>query len=285
MRKEKIRETDFKSSELPRTRFAQFKDLLKHQFLNLTKLSLLQTVFNMPLLVWAILFIIFLTLVNPEGIYVVILIGSGILIPCVMVSNIGLGGMFYCDKKLAYADGLFAASSYFVGIKETWKQSLIYGLIQGLVSGVALAGTTFLFFYTSINPWIIGLGITLLIILFFVSTMINYYSLAQSQIYSNKTGATIKNSYLMSVMRFPKHLLLFILHPGVAIAGYIGLCFVPNIGMILSYVWLALFSIFNSIGLIAWMLFIITTFDKFINEEHYPEYVKKGLYKEEIKED
>ena len=280
MRKEVIRETDFSVTELPRTRWAQFKDLLKHQFLNLVKISCLQTVFNMPLLVWAILFVILLTTVNPEGTYVVILVGSGILIPCVAISNIGLSGMFYCLKRMAYSDGLFAASSYFVGMKEEWKKGLVLGLLQGLAAGVALAGTTFLYFYTAVNPWVIGLGITLLVILYFVMTMVNYYSLAQTAVYSNKTGVIIKNSFLMSLMRFPKHLLLFLLHPGLAITGYVGMCFIPSVGVILSYVWLALFVILNSIGLLAWMLFILTSFDKFINKENYPDYVGKGLYKE-----
>lgn len=280
MRKEVIRETDFSIKELSKTRGAQFKDLLKTQFLNLVKISCLQTVFNMPLLVWAILFVIFLTTVNPEGVYVVILVGSGILIPCVAISNIGLIGMFYCLKRLAYSDGLFAASSYFVGIKEEGKKGFAVGLLQGLVSGVVLAGATFLYFYAAVNPWIIGLGITLLIILFFVMTMVNYYSLAQAAVYSNNTGVVIKNSFLMSLMRFPKHLLLFILHPGLVIIGYVGFCFVPYAGIIISYVWLALFALFNSIGLLAWMLFILTSFDKFINQENYPEYVGKGLYKE-----
>lgn len=279
MRKEVIRQTDYSVSELPKTRFAQFKDLLKHQFLNLVKISCLQTVFNMPLLVWAILFVIFLTTVNPEGVYIVILVGSGILIPCVAISNVGLSGMFYCLKKLAYADGLFAASSYFVGIKEEGKKGFVFGLLQGISAGVALAGTTFLYIFAGVNPWVIGLGITVLVILYFVMTMINYYSLAQTSVYSNKTGVIIKNSFLMSLMRFPKHILLFILHPGLAIAGYIGMCFIPNVGIIISYVWLGLFAILNSIGLLAWMLFILTSFDKFINQENYPDYVGKGLGK------
>ena len=55
MRKEKIREEDFTNEERPSTRKAQFVDIFKHRFVEMLKLSLLQAVFNIPLVVMCIL--------------------------------------------------------------------------------------------------------------------------------------------------------------------------------------------------------------------------------------
>ena len=88
MRREQFRKTDFELSELPKTRLEQFFDILKHQTWNLIKVSGLQTVFNMPLIVWFVLFIMAITSVNPEGTFVVILVGGAILVPCLMIWRI-----------------------------------------------------------------------------------------------------------------------------------------------------------------------------------------------------
>ena len=56
MRKEKIRETDYQQRERPKNRRAQFFDIAKHRFVEVLKLSLLQTVFNMPLIATLVIF-------------------------------------------------------------------------------------------------------------------------------------------------------------------------------------------------------------------------------------
>ena len=60
MRKEKIRETDYQQSERPKNRLAQYFDVFRHNFVELLKLSLLQTVFNMPLIATVVSFWILL---------------------------------------------------------------------------------------------------------------------------------------------------------------------------------------------------------------------------------
>lgn len=280
MRKEKIRSTDFTVSELPKTRWEQFKDLFKHQFLNMVKISTLQAVFNMPLIVWSILYFLYLGSVEKESVFTIIVYGGVLLAPSILISNIGLTGSFYCMKKLAYGDGLFAASSFFVGMKEEWKKGVFTGFLLGIICGGALIGCSFLYGYVNANGWVIGLGITLLLLLVFIAVMVNYYSLAQSAVYSNPVGVVVKNAFLMSLMRFPKHLLLLLVHPGIFVLGVVGSYLIPYAGQFISYAFLLLFVFLSSFGILAWMLFILTSFDKFINKENYPEYVNKGLFLE-----
>lgn len=277
MRKEVIRQNDFSISERPSTRKAQFFDVLKHQKMNMVKISLLQTVFNAPLMVWAYLYYLFLA-AGPSSVFKITVYAGLILIPCVVMANIGLCGSFACLKKIAYADGMFASSSFFLGMKEEWKKCVLFGLIQGLASALLLIGFVLVISVKDVNVYIKGLALAMVIILFLVSTMMNYYSLAQVSVYSNKTGVIIKNSFLLSLMRFPKHLLLFLLHPCLVVGLVCGAFCIPIAGQYVGIAVLLLFSFFNSFSLFAWMLFILTSFDKFINKDHYPDYVNKGLY-------
>ena len=52
------------------------------------------------------------------------------------------------------------------------------------------------------------------------------------------------------------------------------------LNMITLIIGLALFAIFNSVVIVIYTLLAHSAFDKFINKEHYPEMVGKGLYKE-----
>ena len=279
MKKEIIRKTDFTSSERPRTRMAQFWDIIKHQKLNMVKIAMLQTVFNAPTMVWAVFYYILLA-AGPSSVFQITVWFGLILIPCIIISNLGLVGSFSCLKKIAYADGEFASSSFFLGLKEEWKKGLVLGFIQGLVSGFCLIGLVFVLSVPGATALVKGFALAMLIILFLTITMMNYYSLAQASCYANSLGRVIKNSFLMTLMRYPKHCLLFLLHPGVIAGAVIGSFCIPYYGEYIGIGCLVIFSFINSFGILAWMLFILTSFDKFINKNNYPDYVNKGLYQE-----
>ena len=79
-------------------------------------------------------------------------------------------------------------------------------------------------------------------------------------------------------MRFPINLGLLILYP----AGFIALiCIMP----ITMYVGLGLMVFTSAFGHLVWMLNAVSAFDKFINKEQFPDYYRKGLFKEETKEE
>ena len=111
MRKEKIRETDFEQSERPRTRLAQYFDVFRHNFVELLKISLLQTVFNMPLIATLVSFYIFVKSSPNMGALMMVFIITSIALLVSMVSSfIGLTGSFYCLKKICYAEGEYAST-------------------------------------------------------------------------------------------------------------------------------------------------------------------------------
>ena len=274
-RKEKIRETDFQQSERPRTRLAQYFDVFRHNFVELLKLSLLQTVFNMPLLVT--LFTFYLLARNSPtlgALMTVFLISSAGLFVSMVSSFIGLTGSFYCLKKICYAEGEYASSSFFIGLRNEWKKGLVTGVIVGLSIVATVIGSFFCYFYLgNINASISGFGIAILTIQAILVLMIGYYTIAQILIYENKYRYVLKNSLIMVLMRFHINLLLFIIHPGFIIA----LAVIMEITMYISLFFIVFFIVFFHL---IWVCNTLGAFDKFINKENYPDFYRKGLYKE-----
>lgn len=273
MRKEKIRENDFIEKERPQTRLKQFGDIFKHRFLELLKISLLQTVFNMPLIASVVLFYILLRNVNgnQNALMTVFLIQGGSLIISVACSFIGMTGTFYCMKKMIYAEGEFAASSFFIGLREEWVKGLIIGLLPGFSSALSMIGFFYLYFYLAQEQAVVaGFGFAILAIQLLVVFILSYYSIAQTVVYSNKLRFIFKNSFIMTLIRFPINLLLFIIYPGILIALF---CIME----ITMFVGIGLLVFFAAFGHLVWMLNAVSAFDKYINKENYPDYYRKGL--------
>ncbi len=279
MKKEIIRQTDYAQSERPKTRSKQFFDIFKHRFVELIKLSLLQTVFNMPLLVSVFLFWMTLNNIkNGNELFTAFLIQACSLLISLPSCFTGLTGSFYAIKKLVYAEGEYASSSFFIGLREEWKKGLLVGLIAGLSAGIAVIGCYFFIFYgEGLNTAMIGFGIAIVIIQLMVVLMVCYHSISQIVVYNNTFKNILKNSFIITLMRFPMNLGILLIHPGI----FVALICIMNITM---YVGLGLLILTCAIGHLLWMLNCVSAFDKFINKEQFPDYYRKGLYKEESKE-
>lgn len=273
MKKEKAK--DFEQNERPRTRLKQFFDIFSHRFIELLKISLLQTVFNMPLIATLVTFYIFVRgATSLDQLMTIYIVTGGLLFFSMMSSFTGLTGSFYCMKQLIYAEGEYASSSFFMGLRSEWKRGLLTGVIAGLSVTLTVVGSFFFRFYlANFDTTVAGFGIAILIIQSILVLMICYHAIAQTLIYENKYRHILKNGLLMSLMRFHINLAIFIIHPGIFIA-------LVNIMDITMYVAVVLLIALVAVGNLMWMLNCISAFDKYINKENYPDYYKKGLYKE-----
>ena len=146
--KDTVREDDFQNKERPSTRLKQFFDIAKHHFVELVKISLLQTVFNMPLIVSLVLFYILVrNSQDANALLTVFLISGASFLVTLPFTYVGMTGTFYCMKKLAFAEGEFAASSFFIGMREEFKKGILIGLLMGLSTGIAVIGLYLTFVY------------------------------------------------------------------------------------------------------------------------------------------
>ena len=276
MKKDAVREKDFQENERPNTRLKQFFDIAKHRFVELLKLSFLQTVFNMPLIATVITFYLFTrNASNLNSLMTIFLITGGCLFISMIFSFTGLTGLFNCLKKMAFAEGEYASSDYFHGLVSNYKKGMLVGVIAGLSVALTVIGSFFFYFYLSTyNPSVAGFGIAILTIQSLVVLIVSYYSISQIIIYENGFKNIIKNSFIFSLMRFQYNFPLFVLHPGIIIALMV-------IMEITVYVAIALIIIFIAFGGLIWSLNTISAFDKFINKENYPDHYRRGLAKEE----
>ena len=272
MRKERIRETDFQNKDKPKTRLQQFGYIFKTRFVELMKISLLQAVFNMPLIVSLVIFYVAAkSATDLNSLMTVFLVqGASFLIslPSVFV---GMTGVFYCMKKIIYDEGEFASSSFFIGLREEWKNGLFIGFLTGFSALIAVVGFFFSFYYLSqIDTIVTGFSIAMLAIQLLVVLMVSYYSIGQVVFYSNQMRFVYKNSFIMTLIRFPFNLLFFIVYPGIFIAL---IC----IMYITMYVGVGLLVLFSALVHLIWALNNVSAFDKFINKEQHPDFYRKGL--------
>ena len=272
MKQERVKAEDYQNKDRPSNRLAQYGDIFKHRFVELLKVSLLQAVFNMPLIASLILFY---ALVRNSGdvnqlMTVFLIQGASFLVslPCAFC---GMTGVFHCMKKIAFAEGEYASSAFFIGLREEWKNGLLIGLLAGFSVGITIIGYFFAYFYISqFDTIIAGFTYAILAIQLIVVLIVSYISIGQNALYSNQLRYTLKNSFIFTLIRFPIHLLFVVIYPGVLIALF-------SIMEITMFVGVGLLIFFSALGHLMWALNAIATFDKFVNKEKYPDLYHKGL--------
>ncbi|MCI2069093.1 MAG: hypothetical protein LKJ88_05910 [Bacilli bacterium] len=278
-KKEKIPAADFSSQDLPHTRWKLFKDVLFHQFGTLVQTSLLNALFALPLITDYLVFSFLigaaeLNKATSQELFALYFYGCLIGFICLVILVIGLTGGMEIAKKLSYEEGVITTASFFLSLKENWKEGLVMGILFGLIYTLGEIGSVYLLIFASSQPILAGIGIGALIFLVILITIVLHLYLLQTVIYQNKIRYALKNSFIMSFLSFLFSFLLFLFFPGIFIA-------LMAINNITAYIGMGLFLLFSEIGLLAWAVYGNRVLDKYINTEHYPELVDKGLTKKE----
>ena len=276
MAKEKIPTEDFDPSSLPRNRKKQFFDSFKNEWRLFFSVSFLLAIFILPLFCDYLVFSLLIggasnSSADNSQIFSLVFYGALIAIPCIMIFYLGLAGAFNVAMKLGYSEMQITTPSFFYGIKESWKKALFQGLIVGISAFLAIIGCLYLLFFYTIHPVWVGILMGVDILQFIIFTMASIFTLAQSFTYTNKASAEYKNALLMSFAHFPMNFVFFLISPGL----FIALSIISNVTALIAFGVAILFS-FPFIYL--WELRALVIFDKMINQYHYPEYLKKGLY-------
>ena len=270
-----ITDLDVKKS-LPRNRKEVFFDLLKNRKMNLFAFSCYTFIFFIPLAVDLFYFNFLesaaIASEHNDQLFSLIFYSMLIMLPCMVIGFIGFAGAFYTAKKMVWQEGLSLASDFFQGIKENWKHAILNGVIFGLALFGLIIGGTYLMLYAPIHAVIKGIGLGALILFFLVFGMVIALHFTQCVYYENRYSVTLKNSFSFLGLLNWKVFLVFLFSSGVVVA--LGL-----FNLITLAIGLILFAFTNSVVIILYTLISHYGFDKFINQEHYPDYVNKGLYK------
>ena len=262
---------------LPRNRKELFFDLIKHRKMTLLTLSFFTFMFFIPLAV-DLFYFNFLENVavangKEEQVFSYIFYSMVIMLPCMVIGFIGLAGAFYAVKKLVWQEGIMISYDFFRGIKENWLHGLINGMLFGIILFGFVVGGEYLLIRGDLPPVIRGIGFGGLILVMLTFGMIIPLNFTQGVYYSNSYSRTLKNSFGFLGLLNWRILLTFLFSTGVVIA-------LACLNMITLGVGLFLFALLNSVVITIYTLLSHSAFDKFINKDHYPDMVGKGLYKD-----
>lgn len=262
---------------LPHNRKEVFFDLLRHRKMTLLGLSFYTFMFFIPLAVDLILFNFIenaaIASDNLDHLFSLIFYSMVIMIPCMVIGFIGLAGAFYAVKKLVWQEGTMFASDFLHGIKANWKQAVIDGFLFGIILFGFVVGGSFLLIHVDLHPVVRGIGLGGLILVMLTFGMIIPLNFTQNVYYANPYTRTFKNSFAFLGLLHWKVLVTFLLSTGALIAMC---CF----NFIVLIIGLFLFALLNSVVIVIYTLLSHDVFDKYINKEHYPDMVGKGLYKD-----
>lgn len=274
--KRKVKEFD----KLPKTRKQQFKDILKNDFALIVDISLLQGLFSIPLIVIFSVLIFMLTNLNDyslETIYPLVFYFSLASIIFFGLRNMARNATSGLLIKRIYNEGCFIIPTFWNKIKENGLKSFFVGLFEGICFFMFSSFTTYLI-YLPIKEIPKGLAIGMLALLFFFTTLAKEYFNSFSNIYELKFKDLLKNSYLFTLLCFPFSLLYFLC----SIIIPVGLIMLSQYLVLIVVMILVLF--YDGFWQLIISLYSIKKFDKYINKDNYPDYVDKGLQKDNKEE-
>ncbi len=274
-------ESDNSMRPLPKNRKGLFFEIIYAQSAALFKISLLITLFLLPLLAWMTVMSISdeLLLIELEGapsdmqsdilikIFNKKLYGNLASIPLFAFLFMGLGGISFVMRNLVWNELTFIWEDFKKGFKDNWRHSLMLGLLFGLIINSLNMMNWILF---GMKGGISGIVIYLFFLLIFISMFM--FCMTQQVVYKNDFMHLIRNSMIMTFSRLISNLFVLIL----TFSPFILLIFYSvSLPSLIVLIAMAL-SGFGYMALIL-TLYSHSVFDKYINAQHYPQLVNKGI--------
>lgn len=121
-------------------------------------------------------------------------------------SGLGSAGMTNIARNMARDKHSFGVSDFFETIKKNWKQALPLGIINvALSAAVIVAGVTYFRAFEGFGGM---LGTGLMISVFFVISVMNYYAWLILITFNMPLKKILKNSFYFVFINLPKNLLV-----------------------------------------------------------------------------
>ena len=288
IRKPKVAEKDFNEECLPRSRKDVFRNVLKNKWKDLLKLGVLLLVFVLPLLIFEAL-----GEVNTENIYLKYQKGDISAETCIselaslnnaialikiigyIIFSVGIAGSARVLRQIIWDEPLFFSEDFKDGIKIYGGQFALAMFLYGLCAYTAV------FFSSATNGilYAIALGLGVFILL-----PAMFFWLSARTVYSGRIGENIRNGFMFYVRTLFKSIGMLLLAFLPFILEYV-LEFFGLYNFIFKYSYLLICTfLFLPLGIMLWLLYTYSVFDKYINAELFPEILHKGFYPSETEE-
>ncbi len=267
---------------MPANRFKAYFDIARNRFFLLIGLSLLTFLFFLPLYAWRIAWGAYMAvepsaeLTAAELLYRdFILSSAGSLVewPLQLLACFGLGGTFEVASRLCHQEGsVFLTKDFGKGLRENWKSGLMAGGLIGLGSFLFVLNSRFYPLLEGMPTWgsmAMTIVFALVMALF---QMWGYFLLSSATVYRFRFKDSLKNTFLFSFILYPKNLLFLIL----AALFLVLLELIPY--LLIQEILIALIGLYGLAHLaIVFELYGLHVFDRYINMNHSPGEVGRGL--------
>ncbi len=277
----KPREKDFTEDDLPATRRKQFGFLMRTRFGVMFRFNLLSALFFVPLAVWELLvsgyvsnYLADMTVAEQlsKALYLSLL-RYGTEIPLFMLGFVGLTGAFYIARRISWGQSVKLLKDFGTGIKQSYKQFLLIGLVTGIVNLIA----NYIIDYSVLSLtvgnsllWTFVLVLAALFMLIFAVAVM--FALCCSSLYNITFGRLFLGAFTMTFKTLFSSV-------GVCLLSLLPLLvfmFMPwAFVRIIGYCVAAVFSIGFAVTMQT--VYSFGVFDRFINEKQYPDFVRMGL--------
>lgn len=287
-RKPKVAKNDFTGDNLPHSRRDVFRDVLKNRWKDLLKVGALLLLFSLPLLVFGAV-----GEINAANIYaeykngaisaetcaseVAASNGAFALIKIIgyLIFSVGIAGSARVLRQIIWDEPMFFFEDFKDGIKIYGGQFALAMFLYGLCSYTAV------FFSSAANGilYAIALGLGVFILL-----PAMFFWLSERTVYANRIGENIRNGFMFYVRTLFKSIGMLLLAFLPFILEYV-LEFFGLYNFIFKYSYLLICTfLFLPLGMMLWLLYTYSVFDKYINAELFPEILHKGFYPSETEE-
>ena len=281
-RKPKVAKIDFTEASLPHSRRDVFRDVLKNRWKDLLKVGALLLLFSLPLLVFGAV-----GEINAANIYaeykngaisaetcaaeVAASNGAFALIKIIgyIIFSVGIAGSARVLRQIIWDEPLFFFEDFKDGIKIYGGQFALAMFLYGLCAYTAV------FFSSTTNGilYAIALGLGVFILL-----PAMFFWLSERTVYANKIGENIRNGFMFYVRMLFKSIGMLLLAFLPFTLEYV-LEFFGLYNFIFKYSYLLICTfLFLPLGIMLWLLYTYSVFDKYINAELFPEILHKGFY-------
>ena len=278
--RQKYSSNEFDEVSLPHNRFFQFFDVIKIEWRTLLLIGLILLIFSLPLIIANFLQPIIeasiknnYQAVNKDELNSMINFIDIIFLATNLISfpilGVGISSISLIIKKMVYGEGFIFRFEFIEGMKKNAKffivTSLLVALIYGLVQFNNLyfeANYSFIFQFIRFLTTFL-LYFFLLPIIFFMASNFMTYKMKINECISNGykcTFASFLYTLIFSLFLYAVTFIKFFTNPVISCA-------------ILACVILLIGPLFY----LAWRLFAVSIFDKYINKNYYQEVYRKGL--------
>lgn len=287
-RKPKVAKIDFTEASLPHSRRDVFRDVLKNRWKDLLKLGALLLLFSLPLLVFGAV-----GEINAANIYaeykngaisaetcaseVAASNGAFALIKIIgyLIFSVGIAGSARVLRQIIWDEPLFFFEDFKDGIKIYGGQFALAMFLYGLCAYTAV------FFSSATNGILYAIALELGV---FILLPAMFFWLSERTVYASRIGENIRNGFMFYVRTLFKSIGMLLLAFLPFILEYV-LEFFGLYNFIFKYSYLLICTfLFLPLGIMLWLLYTYSVFDKYINAELFPEILHKGFYSSETEE-